>query len=1339
MVWRVNFAHKRLQGRIEQMRKFRRQHEQLRTVIVRVLRPSSNSSQNAAVMTQSTIDLQQEQMEMRPAEIVALEAADSNAIEEVNLAYENVKEVDGLEISKEGSDSWEAAMKRYEDRIDRVETRITSRLRDQLGTAKNANEMFRIFSRFNALFVRPHIRGAIREYQTQLIQRVKDDIEALHTKFKIQYPHSRASRMSTVRDLPPIAGSIIWAKQIDRQLTAYMRRVEDVLGKGWENHVDGQKLKADGDSFRMKLSTQEIFDDWARKVQQRNLGVSGRIFAIDNQRSKTGRGSQLRLKVNFLPEIIQLSKEVRNLKSLGFRVPLAIVNKAHQANQLYPFAISLIESVRTYERSLEKMESRPNVVLLVAGLRREVQNLIAEGIGLVWESYKLDPYVQRLAEIVVLFQEKVDDLLVIEEEIDVDVRSLETCHYSTANFKETLGKIQRAVDDLSLHQYSNLHAWVNKLDEEVERRLAVRLQAGVEAWRQALEGKADGGKSEDDTMDTDSPSQPAHKPGGDPQLRRMMHEIRITNQIMFLYPSLEECRYQMLQQFFSWQAVITSQERIQSSRYQVGLDRPTIQTYRDLLTRLPGGTTILENAYFGVETTVKNVTNYVNEWLRYQALWDLQPDSLVIRFKENISDWMQLLADIKKSRSTFDTSETRREFGPIVIDYGKVQSKVSLKYDSWHKDALSKFGGMLGTEMTTFHGQIAKARVELEQQTIEAASTSEAVNIITDVQNLKRKMKAWEKQVATYKDGQRILERQRFHFPTTWLHVDNVEGEWSAFNEIIRRKNQSIETQVASLQMKIVAEDKQIESRSMDYVNDWERNKPVDGHLRPTEALSKISLFESRYVRLKEERDNVSKAKEALELEEGLQTVGNATSDKLGVGWEELQDLKGVWSELSKIWEHIDEMKDVPWLSVQPRKIRQQIDGLLSQLKDLPARLRQYAGYEYVRRLLQTYSKVNVLVVELKSDALKERHWKTICRDLRVQWVQSDLSLGQVWDVDLLKNETVIRDVLSVAQGEMALEEFLKQVRETWQYYELDLVAYQNKCKLIRGWDDLFNKLKENINQISAMKLSPYFRVFEEEANTWEEKLNRINNLFDVWIDVQRRWVYLEGIFSGNADIANLLPVETSRFNSISAEFLTMMKKVSKSRMVMDVLNIQGIQRSLERLADLLTKVQKALGEYLERERASFPRFYFVGDEDLLEIIGNSKNLPRLQKHFKKMFAGVAALNLSGVDGKLISGMASREGEEVTFDKPVSTLEHPRINEWLEEVENSMRMTLAKFLFNAVSDNKELRSSGSMDEAKFLEWCDKYPAQIVVLAAQVRKKRYQNRSCLKHSLKIHFI
>ena len=93
-------------------------------------------------------------------------------------------------------------------------------------------------------------------------------------------------------------------------------------------------------------------------------------------------------------------------------------------------------------------------------------------------------------------------------------------------------------------------------------------------------------------------------------------------------------------------------------------------------------------------------------------------------------------------------------------------------------------------------------------------------------------------QVGVFKDGQRILERQRFHFPSQWLHVDNVEGEWSAFNEILRRKNTSIQTQVASLQMKIVAEDKQIETRTNDHIGDWERSKPADGNLKPADALA---------------------------------------------------------------------------------------------------------------------------------------------------------------------------------------------------------------------------------------------------------------------------------------------------------------------------------------------------------------------------------------------------------------------------------------------------------------------------------------------------------------------
>jgi dynein heavy chain 1 len=79
--------------------------------------------------------------------------------------------------------------------------------------------------------------------------------------------------------------------------------------------------------------------------------------------------------------------------------------------------------------------------------------------------------------------------------------------------------------------------------------------------------------------------------------------------------------------------------------------------------------------------------------------------------------------------------------------------------------------------------------------------------------------------------------------------------------------------------------------------------------------------------------------------------------------------------------------------------------------------------------------------------------------------------------VELQTNEQVVKEIILTAQGEMALEEFLRQVRESWQGYTLDLINYQNKCRLIRGWDDLFTKVKEHINSVAAMKLSPYYKV----------------------------------------------------------------------------------------------------------------------------------------------------------------------------------------------------------------------------------------------------------------------
>lgn len=443
--------------------------------------------------------------------------------------------------------------------------------------------------------------------------------------------------------------------------------------------------------------------------------------------------------------------------------------------------------------------------------------------------------------------------------------------------------------------------------------------------------------------------------------------------------------------------------------------------------------------------------------------------------------------------------------------------------------------------------------------------------------------------------------------------------------------------------------------------------------------------------------------------------------DRLEPVLEELKDLRAVWTALSGLWDQIAELKETTWASLQPRKLRVSLENLLNSTNEMPSRMRQYSAFEYVQETLKSYLKLNSTISDLRSEALHDRHWNQLFKSLKINRVYSpnNMTLGNIYDVDLKRNESLIRDVITQAAGEMALEEFLKQVRETWSNYQLELVNYQNKCFLIKGWDELFSQCTEHTNSLNAMSNSPYFKVFEDDARSWEDKLVRVHNLFNLWIDVQRQWVYLEGIFSGSADIKHLLPMESQKFQTINTEFYNILKGVKKAPFVLEVLSITDVQKRMEKLAETLNKVQKALGEYLERERSSFPRFYFVGDEDLLEIIGNSKDIIRIMKHLKKMFAGISNVVLND-DITEIQAMVSKEGEIVNFSNIIQLKDYPKINDWLARIESEMRVSLADLLTDSVVSLREFYSNEEkLDIDMFLEWINKYPAQLVVLATQI--------------------
>ncbi len=116
---------------------------------------------------------------------------------------------------------------------------------------------------------------------------------------------------------------------------------------------------------------------------------------------------------------------------------------------------------------------------------------------------------------------------------------------------------------------------------------------------------------------------------------------------------------------------------------------------------------------------MQQVKDYVAKWLQFQSLWDLEAEYVFSRLGDSLAHWQQLLTEIKKTRSTFDTSESQHSLGVVVIDYEQVQSRVNAKYDSWQRDILSRFGVKLSNAMKDMHAQILKARHDLESHSIE--------------------------------------------------------------------------------------------------------------------------------------------------------------------------------------------------------------------------------------------------------------------------------------------------------------------------------------------------------------------------------------------------------------------------------------------------------------------------------------------------------------------------------------------------------------------------------------------------------------------------------------------
>eukprot|EP00435_Cladocopium_sp_Y103_P028929 s186_g7.t1 len=247
------------------------------------------------------------------------------------------------------------------------------------------------------------------------------------------------------------------------------------------------------------------------------------------------------------------------------------------------------------------------------------------------------------------------------------------------------------------------------------------------------------------------------------------------------------------------------------------------------------------------------------------------------------------------------------------------------------------------------------------------------------------------------------------------------------------------------------------------------------------------------------------------------------------------------------------------------------------------------------------------LVVGLRNQGMADRHWEQVSNLIgsTVHPSMENFTLNNFIELGLVNHAAAVADIGDRAGKEQNIENQLKNMQAAWDkvYFDCSEPYRTTGTYILKGADEVMAVLDEQIVVTQAMQFSPFNKPFKEEIDEWNDKLMYVSECLDQWL---KAWMYLQPIFD-SPDIMKQLPTEGKKFKVVDGKWRQTMSRVHSNGHALTQCTQEGLLQQWQVVNKDLDMVQKGLDDYLATKCAAFARFYFLSNDELLEILSQTK------------------------------------------------------------------------------------------------------------------------------------